>query len=95
MTLFENNADGLDRRDTANGDLFADKDEVTGIFDSILYVGKSFRPTSLCSVDLFEPTSRVNMEIIGVSIEPHREKTCHLGFIPGPTQTGLCNSRRL
>ena len=41
MSLFENNADGLDRRDTTDGDLFADKDEVTGIFDSILYVGKS------------------------------------------------------
>ena len=40
MTLFENNADGLDRRDTADSDLFADRDEVTGIFDTIIYVGK-------------------------------------------------------
>ena len=40
MTMFENNADGLDRRDATDGDLFSDKDEITGIFDTILYVGR-------------------------------------------------------
>ena len=54
MSLFENNADGLDRRDTTDGDLFADKDEVTGIYDSILYVGKSSKVLLRFAI-LYEP----------------------------------------
>lgn len=40
MTLYENNADGLDRRDSADGDIFSDKDEICGIYDSIIYVAR-------------------------------------------------------
>ena len=29
-----------------------------------------------------------------VSFEPRREKTCFLGFRPGPSQTGLYDHRR-
>lgn len=40
MTMFENNADGLDRRDTANGDILSDKDEICGVYDTIIYVAR-------------------------------------------------------
>ena len=46
MTMFENNADGLDRRDTANGDILSDKDEICGVYDTIIYVGEW--QTSVC-----------------------------------------------
>ena len=40
LSLFENNANGLDRRDTADGDLLTERNDICGVFDTIIYVGK-------------------------------------------------------
>ena len=40
MTLYENNANGLERRDAADGDILLDRNEICGVYDTLIYVGK-------------------------------------------------------
>ncbi|XP_060606816.1 sorting nexin-14-like [Ruditapes philippinarum] len=38
--MFENNANGIDRRDHVDGDLLVEKSEVEGIYDSLIYIAR-------------------------------------------------------
>ena len=39
--MFENNADGLDKRDDMEGDQLAEKTNIEGVYDTLIYIGLS------------------------------------------------------
>ncbi|XP_053384502.1 sorting nexin-14-like [Mercenaria mercenaria] len=40
QTMYENNANGIDRRDHVDGDLFVEMSDVEGIYDSLIYIAR-------------------------------------------------------